>query len=136
MRSRFRRHDPDAVSASERAFAAQWTAACDTAFAAVRQALTSAPVLALPDHAKHFTLVSDACQSPPAVGAVLLQDGHLVSYLSRKLSGPVLNYSASDIEMLVVTCALREWRCYFEGARFTIVTDHQPNTYLERVPTR
>ena len=27
-------------------------------------------------------------------------------------------------------CALREWRCYLEGARFTIVTDHQPNTYL------
>jgi AcrR family transcriptional regulator len=131
VRSRFRRHDPDAASASERAFAARWTTVCDTAFAAVRRALTSAPVLALPDHAKHFTLVSDACQSPPAVGAVLLQDGHPVSYFSRKLSGPELNYSVSDIEMLAVICALREWRCYLEGAQFTIVTDHQPNTYLD-----
>ena len=50
VRSRFRRHDPDAVSASERAFAARWTAACDTAFAAVRQALISAPVLELQYH--------------------------------------------------------------------------------------
>ena len=129
VRSRFH-HDPDAVSASERAFTARWTA-CDTAFAAVRQALTSAHVLALPDHAKHFTPVSDASLSPPAVGAVLLQHGHPVSYFSRKLSGPELNYSVSDIEMLAVICALREWRCYLEGARFTIVTDHQPNTYLD-----
>ena len=75
VRGRFRLHDANAVSASERAFAARWTTACDTAFAAVRHAESSPPVLALPDHAKHFTLVSDACQSPPAVGAVLLQDG-------------------------------------------------------------
>ena len=129
VRSRFRRHDPDAVFASERAFAARLTTANDTAFAAVRQALTSAHVLALPDHANHFTLVSDARQSPPAVGAILLQDGHPVFYFSRKLSGPELNYSVSDVEMLAVICTLREWRCYLEGARFTIVTDHQPNTY-------
>lgn len=112
-------------------FAQRWSPACDAAFAAVKAALTSAPVLALPDPGKHFTLVSDACDSPPALGAVLMQDGHPVSYYSRKLSGPELNYSTSDKEMLAVICALREWRCYLEGATFTIVTDHQPNTYLD-----
>ena len=83
MRSRFQRQDPDEVSAFARVFAARWTVECDTAFAAVRQALTSVPVLALPDHAKRFTLVSDACRGLPAVGAVLLQDDHLVSHFSR-----------------------------------------------------
>jgi len=124
VRSHFRRHDPDAVFASERAFAARWTAACDTVFAAVRQGLTSAPALVLPDHAKHSTLVSDACQSPPAVGAVVLQDGHPVSYVSRKLLGPELTCSDLDIEILAVLCTLREWYCYLEGAQFTVVTDH------------
>ena len=33
--------------------------------------------------------------------------------------------------MLAVICALKERRCYLEGSRFTIVTDHQPNTYLD-----
>jgi hypothetical protein len=33
--------------------------------------------------------------------------------------------------MLAVISALREWRCYLEGSRFTIVTDHEPNTYLD-----
>ena len=118
--------DAQAMAAN---FYARWSPACDVASASIKSALMSAPVLKLPDPSKHFTLVSDAREQPPAVGAVL-QDGHPVSF-SRKLSGPELNYSASVIEMLAVICALREWRCYLEGAKFTIVTDHQPNTYLD-----
>jgi hypothetical protein len=53
-----------------------------------------------------------------------------VAFYSRKLSGPELHYSASDIEMLAVISALKEWRCYLEDVPFTIVTDHKPNTYL------
>ena len=87
-------------------FSARWSSACNVAFASIKHALMSAPVLTLPDPSKHFTLVSDACEQPPAVGPVLLQDGHPVSFFSRKLSGPELNYSASDIEMLAVICAL------------------------------
>ena len=120
--------DAQAMTAN---FSACWSSACDVAFASIKRALMSAPVVTLSDSSKHFTLVSDACEQPPAVGAVLLQDGHPVSFFSRKLSGPELNYSASDIEMLAVICALRDWRCYLEGAKFTIVTDHQPNTYLD-----
>jgi hypothetical protein len=76
-------------------------------------------------------LVADAAsENPVAVGAVLLQEGHPVAFYSRKLSGPELNCSVSDIEMLEVISALREWRCYLEGVPFTIVTDHKPNTYL------
>ena len=90
VRSRFLHQDPDEVSASARAFAARWTADCDTTLTAVRQPLTSAPVLVLPDYAKHISLVSDACRSPPAVGAALLQDGHPLFHFSRKVSGPEL----------------------------------------------
>jgi hypothetical protein len=75
----------------------------------------------------------DAAQTPPAFGAVLLQSGRPIAYFSRKLSGAELNYSPSDIEMLAVISALKEWRCYLEGCRdsFTHLTDHQPNIYLD-----
>ena len=33
--------------------------------------------------------------------------------------------------MLAVISALLEWRCYLEGSEFDIVTDHEPNTYLD-----
>ena len=112
-------------------FAKRWSPACAAAFAELKQVLTSAPVLMLPDFNKRFELVADACECPPAIGAVLMQKGKPVAYHSRKLSGPELSYSASDIEMLAVISALSEWRCYLEGSDFDIVTDHKPNTYLD-----
>jgi hypothetical protein len=61
------------------------------------------------------------------VGTVLLQAQRPVAYYSRKLSVAELNYSVSDIEMLVVRLALRECRCYLEGAKepFTLVSNCQ-----------
>jgi uncharacterized protein (DUF2249 family) len=55
-----------------------------------------------------------------------------VAFYSRKLTGAEANYSATDLEMTAVIAALREWRCYLEGQKFTIITDHEPNTYLDR----
>jgi hypothetical protein len=130
---RWRRLSPAQQERIKRDFTSRWTSACTTAFNTIKQALISAPVLKLPDFTKAFELIADACECPPAVGAVLMQEGHPVAFYSRKLSGPELNYSASDIEMLAVISALKEWRCYLEGVPFIIVTDHKPNTYISEL---
>jgi hypothetical protein len=110
---------PTEVEKLRQHFFTRWTPVCQEAFNAFKTALITAPVLAMPDFAKHFEVVTDACQIPPAVGGVLLQDNHPVAYFSRKLSGAELNYSVTDLEMLGVIGALREWRCYLEGRPFT-----------------
>jgi hypothetical protein len=119
------------AEALKQQFLSQWTTTCQRAFTDLKTALTTAPVLTMPDFEQHFEVVTDACDIPPAIGGVLLQEGHPVAFYSRKLNGAELNYSATDKEMLGVIGALREWRCYLEGKPFTLVTDHKPNTYLD-----
>ncbi|XP_019257573.1 PREDICTED: uncharacterized protein LOC109235776 [Nicotiana attenuata] len=53
------------------------------AFNALKVAMSSSLVLALPDLAKPFKVLMDA--SGYALGGALLQEGHLVAYESRKL---------------------------------------------------
>ena len=113
-------------------FTPRWSAACQQSFDTLRQALISAPVLVLPDFDKPFELVCDAAAAnPPGIGAVLLQSGHPVAFYSRKLSAAEENYTIQELEMLAVVSALKEFRCYLDGVEFTIVTDHQPNIYLD-----
>lgn len=107
-----------------------WTPECQAAFEGVKVALTSAPVLALPRFDLPFEVWSDA--SIYGTGAVLLQDGKPVAYTSAKFSSAEHNYTTTDQECLGVIHALTEWRCYLDGAsHVTLVTDHQPLTYLQ-----
>lgn len=62
-----------------------WTTEHQLAFDTLKKALTSAPVLALPDFSKPFEIETDA--SDRGVGAVLMQAGHPLAYLSKAL-GP------------------------------------------------
>jgi transposase InsO family protein len=109
-----------------------WTPACQAAFEGVKHALSSAPVLRLPDFTKPFELVADASLS--GIGAVLLQEDRPIAYYSRKFIPAERNYITTEQELLAVHEALKEWRCYLEGSETTLVTDHNPNTYLNTQP--
>ncbi|KAJ9524897.1 hypothetical protein QJQ45_002964 [Haematococcus lacustris] len=74
-----------------------------------------------------------AFRTPKGLGAVLMQDGYPLAYLSRKLSPAEINYTACEQEFLSLVTACKEWRCYLEGVSFTLFTDHQP---LVALPTR
>lgn len=54
------------------------------AFEKLKKLLNSHPVLKFPDYDKPFQLTTDASQY--AIGAVLSQNGHPVSFISRTLN--------------------------------------------------
>jgi hypothetical protein len=59
----------------------QWTPNTQEAFEVLKAALSSAPVLSIPNFEKTFIIETDA--SDKGMGAVLMQDGHPISFLSK-----------------------------------------------------
>ena len=98
-----------------------WTEECNKALLQLKRALTSAPVLALPDPKLPYELVCDA--SGFGIGAVLLQEGRPILFYSRKMADAKRNCVVSEQELLAVIEALRVFRCYL-GDAFTVVTDN------------
>src|SRR6266540_4274412 len=74
-----------------------WGKAQENAFNILKDKLTHAPLLQLPDFNKTFEREYDA--SGIGLGGVLLQDGKPVAYFSEKLSGSSMNYSTYDKEL-------------------------------------
>jgi hypothetical protein len=62
-----------------------WTRDHDGSFAALKLAMSSTPVLALPDFSLPFAIETDACAT--GIGAVLIQQGHPLAFISKAL-GP------------------------------------------------
>ena len=106
----------------------RWTDAHRLALTAVKTALTTAPVLKLPDWSKEFTLMADA--SGVGKRAVLLQEGVPVAFDGRKLTPTKMEWSATEREMLSVVHHIHIWRPYLHERHFTVVTDHEPNFWF------
>jgi hypothetical protein len=106
-----------------------WTEETVAAFEAIKRAVVEAALLAIPDLNGKFEVRADA--SIDGFGAILLQNGRPVAFLSRKLTSAERNYTTGEQELLALVCACKEWRCYLESSEpFTLITDHQPLTYL------
>ncbi|KAK1664996.1 hypothetical protein QYE76_053155 [Lolium multiflorum] len=100
-----------------------WGDAQQEAFMILKDKLTHAPLLQLPDFNKTFELECDA--SGIGLGGVLLQEGKPVAYFSEKLSGPSLNYSTYDKELYALVRTLETWQHYLWPKEFVIHSDHE-----------
>ena len=100
-----------------------WSLETAEAFEKLKQALITAPVLALPNFQHAFTLEIDA--SGIGVGALLRQNGHLVAYFSKKLNARMQRQSAYTRELFAIIEALAKFRHYLLGSKFIIKTDQK-----------
>ena len=115
----------------------EWTATHLESFNKLKEALTSAPMLAYPDYSKPFILETDT--SLKGLGAVLPKEDDkgnfcIISYASHTLKPyecSMRNYSSVKLELLVLKWAVCEkFKDYLIGSKFTVLTDNNPLTYI------
>ncbi|PKU86846.1 putative mitochondrial protein [Dendrobium catenatum] len=105
-----------------------WTTEQQNSFETIKAALSSAPVLALPDFNKPFNVDTDA--SGIGVGAVLSQDNKPIEFFSEKLSPTRQKWSTYEQELYAVVRALKQWEHYLLHQDFILCSDHQSLQYL------
>ncbi|WVZ15466.1 hypothetical protein V8G54_013032 [Vigna mungo] len=105
-----------------------WTDRCESSFQELKQRLTKAPVLVIPDVNQPFVVFCDA--SYQGLGCVLMQEEKVVAYASRQLKVHERNYPTHDLELAAVVFALKIWRHYLYGAKFQVFSDHKSLKYL------
>jgi len=102
-------------------------------FNTCKQLLTNAPILQYPDFEKEFQVTTDA--SDVALGAVLSQINDRkadlpIAFASRTLNDSERKLSTIEKELLAILFALKTFRPYLYGRRFTLFTDHRPLQWL------
>ena len=105
---------------------------CLLAFYTLKKALITTPIIQPPDWKLPFEIMCDA--SDYAVGAMLGQcrdkQHYAISYASKTLTGPQLNYATMEKELLAVVFTMDKFRSYLVGAKVIVYTDHAALKYL------
>jgi hypothetical protein len=88
----------------------------------------SAPMLVLPNFSKPFILETDA--SDVGIGAMLMQAGHPIAFLSKALGPKSSGLSTYEMEYMAILVGVQHWRPYMQQGEFHILTDHKSLSLL------
>jgi hypothetical protein len=109
-----------------------WTPKCEGSFQIIKEKLTTALVLTLPDIHQDFVVFCDA--SRQGLGCVLMQNEKVIAYASRLLKPHEQNYPTHDLELAAIVHALKIWRHYLIWNKCHIFTDHKSLRYIFTQP--
>ena len=98
-----------------------WSEACEGS-EKLKDKLTSAPILTLPEGNKGFVVYCDG--SRVGLSCVFMQHGKVIAYASRQLKVHERNYPTHDLELLTVVFTLKIWRHYLYDVNADIFSDH------------
>ncbi|VFQ92818.1 unnamed protein product [Cuscuta campestris] len=101
----------------------QWSPDADAAFAALKQAMVSTPVLCLPNFSVMFIIMTDACAMQ--IGVVLLQAEQPVAYFIKKLGPRKMSASTYHKKLFAIVESVNKWDQYLLGREFLIRTDQR-----------
>ncbi|XP_075515501.1 uncharacterized protein LOC142550150 [Primulina tabacum] len=109
----------------------EWTNECQQSFQELKDKLTSAPVLSLPEGVEDFVVYTNA--SKKELGAVLMQRGKIIAYASRQLKNYEKNYQTYDLELVALVFTLKIWRHYLYGLKFADALSRKSGVVLSSV---
>ena len=89
----------------------------------VKAAIIKETVLAYPDFLKPFDIYTEA--SSMQLGAVITQDNRPIAFFSRKLSKMQQKYRVTEIELLAIVEALKEFKGMLWVQDIKVYTDHK-----------
>jgi O-acetyl-ADP-ribose deacetylase (regulator of RNase III) len=113
-----------------------WSDECEAAFAKLKEALCTAPVLALPDLNRPYILTTDASTTGIAYILSQLDDEgreHVISYGGRSLHDNETKWCITELECLAIIQGCKEYMVYLKGQPFTVATDHVSLSYLKKM---
>lgn len=103
-----------------------WNEKADEAFSKLKELLTSAPILMLPDYSQPFIVRSDA--SDVGAGGMLLQgegeNQRVICYVSKKFTAAEQKYSTTEKEAYGALICLRRFAPFLLYRKFRLETDH------------
>ena len=106
----------------------EWDISCQRSFDQLRNALTTAPILGIPDYTDKYESYEVVCDSSKVGhGATLSQwDGtrrRIIAYFSKSVPKHQQKLGATKLEMLGLLAALKHWRIYLHATKFVVKTD-------------
>jgi hypothetical protein len=109
-----------------------FTEECLQLFYTLKKALISTPVIQSPDWHLPFEIMCDASDYAVRAGLGYSKDKkhYAISYGSKTLTGPQLNYATMEKELLAVAFTIEKFRSYLVGTKVIIYTDHVVLKYL------
>jgi hypothetical protein len=84
--------------------------------------------LKIADPDNEFLVCTNSCKK--GLRGVLMQEGRVIFYESRKLNEHEVNYVTHDLELAAIVHALKMWRHYLLGRRFVLMTDQCGSRHL------
>lgn len=106
----------------------KWGMEQETAFAALKAAMSTPLVLTLPNFTLPFVIETGA--TGVGLGAVLMQGGRPIAYFSKSLGVKARTQSIYEKEGMAILEALNKWRHYLVGNKLIIRTDQKSLKYL------
>ncbi|KAL5261555.1 hypothetical protein ACHWQZ_G007311, partial [Mnemiopsis leidyi] len=116
----------------------EWTRECQDSFDRLKKALTSSPILCVPnisDENQSYQVTIDS--SKRGQGATLTQEingeRRVIAYWSRAVPKHQQKFGATRLELIALHGALKHWKLYLMGTKFVVFTDCKALLSLSKI---